>query len=200
VCVESALDIDPNNGDIAVERCRVLLELGEFSAALEELQELARPYGRDAEVLHLLATAHEMVGNHQEADRLFIDAAKLDPLSFPQPARISIGDLQSAAEQVLNTLPDELNSHVQRARIRIMSVPPKPLVDGQDSPFPATTLGVCLASLERELPVLNSPKRPVDVQLVLFQRNLERASRSRSDLEYHVRNTILNELNNYLGL
>ncbi len=200
VCVEAAIDLDPNNGDIAVERCRVLLELGEFSTALTELKELSETYGRDPEVLHLLATAHEMLGNNQQADRLFTDAAELDSLSFPTPARISVGDLKNAAEQVLSTLPEKLNSHLVGARIRIMPVPPKSLIEGQDTPFPATMLGVCMASVARDFPPENSQKNSTDVQVVLFQRNLERASRTRSDLEYHVRNTIVNELSHYLGL
>jgi tetratricopeptide (TPR) repeat protein len=200
VCVEAAIDLDPNNGDIAVERCRVLLELGEFSTVLTELKELSETYGRDPEVLHLLATAHEMLGNHQQADRLFTDAAELDSLSFPTPARISIGDLKNTAEQVLSTLPEKLNRHVVGARIRIMPVPPKSLIEGQDSPFPATVLGVCMASVARDFPPENSQKNSTGVQVVLFQRNLERASRTRSDLEYHVRNTIVNELSHYMGL
>ena len=200
VCIEAALDIDPQNGDIAVERGRVLLELGEFSTALSELKELSKTYGRDPEVLHLLATAYEMMGDHEKADVFFTDAAALDPMSFPLPSRISLGELQMTAEEVLTSLPEKLNRHLSGAEIRIFPVPPQPLIEGHEAPFPATMLGVCMASIKHNESPENSQNGASGVQVVLFQRNLERASRNRSDLEHNVRNTIVNELSHYLGL
>jgi tetratricopeptide (TPR) repeat protein len=200
ICIEAALDMDPTNGDIAVERCRVLLELGEFGVATRELEELAASYGRDPEVLHLLATSYEMTGNYEQAALLFVDAAQIDPASFPEPSRVQEKELRILAEQILSTLPPELDKRLGKVSVQIMPVPPPPLIDGQESPFPSTVLGVCLAPVSESFLNQNSLSEHVDVQVVLFQRNLERASIDRSDLENHVRVTIVNEISHHFGL
>ncbi len=197
--LDTAIDMDPKNGDLAVERCRVYIELGDVLGAADDLRELTELYPSDPEILHLRAMAEELLGNSTDADRFYRDAAALDATAFPNPLRVPTDLIVGEARAVLQALPPTLEERDIRPGLQVFPVPPMALNPAEPVPFPPTMLGVCLEVGDlNDGGLVRSIADPIC--MILFQRNVERSVRSVEELKDQIRQTIIIELAHHLKL
>ncbi|MBR59386.1 MAG: hypothetical protein CMH54_15395 [Myxococcales bacterium] len=197
--LDTAIDMDPKNGDLAVERCRVYVELGDVLGAADDLRELTELYPSDPEILHLRAMSEELLGNNTDAERFYRDAAALDDNAFPSPFRVPAEVIVSEARAILQALPNTLEKQDIRPGLQVFPVPPMALSPGEPVPFPPTMLGVCLEVGDlNDGGMVRSIADPIC--MILFQRNIERSVRSMDELKDQIRQTIIIELAHHLKL
>ena len=197
--LDTALDLDPTNGDVSVERCRALIESSHLKEAVAELAELAETYPDDPEILFLKATAADLVGQYARADRLYRQAARLDPVRYPEPARVPTTSLIAAARRAIAELPEDVRERLKEVDVRVLPVPAPELLAGADPPLPQTLLGLFMGATLRERKSLDV-LAPEPTRIFLFQRNIERGVTGADELEEQVRITVLHEIGHFLEL
>jgi len=197
--LDTALDLDPTNGDVSVERCRALIESSNLPEATAELAELAEAYPDDPEIFFLQATAADLAGRYARADRLYRQAARLDPSRYPEPARVPTTALVAAARRAIAELPEAVRKRLREIDIRVLPVPASELLAGADPPLPPTLLGLFMGATLRERKSLDV-LAPEPTRVFLFQRNIERGVADVEELEEQVRITVLHEIGHFLEL
>jgi len=195
--LDSAIDMDPNNGDLTVERCRAYIELGNLSDAREDLMMLHKNFVEDPEVIYLLAIVEELSGNLNEADRLFKLAEAASPDRYTAPIRVPSDWLQEQVQGIVREVHQSIGKELETLEARVLPVPPEHLWAQGYQGIPPTVLGILTGntSKEEELVPVDSGK---SVQFLIFQRNVERMVRSRDSLLKQLRSTIEHELRLYL--
>jgi len=191
--LDSAIDMDPNNGDLTVERCRAYIELGNLSDAREDLTMLHKNFMEDPEVIYLLAIVEELSGDFKEADRLFEIAETTSPDRYVAPIRVPSDWLQKEVQSIVREIHQSIGEQLETLEARVLPIPPEHLWAGGYQGVPPTVLGILTGNTSKgeELVPVNTGK---SVQFLIFQRNLERMVRSRDMLLQQLRSTIEHEL------
>jgi predicted Zn-dependent protease with MMP-like domain/Flp pilus assembly protein TadD len=192
---EPALGARP---DVLAERGAALYELCRFDEARAVLQDAVDRMPDHAGAHHLLALVQERQGNADEAARHFAAARRLAPDDFPEPIALSPADFDAALREAVERLPDEIRRHITGTLISVKDLPDE--LDlrehPDDPPLSPGILGLFRGPSLRDHAGLGE----LPPQIFLFQRNLERASRSVEELIEEIRVTVLHEVGHLLGL
>jgi predicted Zn-dependent protease with MMP-like domain len=196
-CFEEALREDPEHWGAALNRAETLHLMWRTKEALEAVLD-ARPPAEeedDPDRVDLEARIREAGGDLQGADALFDEAHRLEPEEFPVPVRASTEDFRAILDKVLESLPGVIREAVLEVPV---VVEPKPTIAMADRAPHITpeVLGLFVGTPVGEK--LQGPGGYGDVVL-LFQRNLERAGRSRTEVAKEIKITLLHEYGHYLG-
>jgi len=195
--LDSAIDMDPNNGDLTVERCRAYIELGNLKDAHEDLTNLYQNFHDDPEVIYLLAIVEELGGNLLEADRLYSVASDIAPERYAAPIRVKTDWLEEQVRSMVDEVHSSLGEQLETVETKVMPIPPPHLWARSYQGVPPTVLGVLTAPTPNHdgiaaLSVGNS------VQFLFFQRNVERTAQSVETLLMQLRNTVQHEIRHFL--
>lgn len=111
------------------------------------------------------------------------------------PSRLSLKQFCSLVEEVLLEIPEEFAPWLENVVVDVESEPTAELLEelGYEPHEELFGLFIGRAVTEQEYGE-HSPNR-----IVLFQRPLERASRSRDEVAYEIRRTVLHELAHHFG-
>jgi tetratricopeptide (TPR) repeat protein len=162
---ELCLHADPEHADAHCERGVSLLESYRFGEALKALKAAFAMDPRHARPQHYLGCLYEALGEDELAARWFAGAAELDSETYPVHLRLDRADFEKAAGEALHTLPREVARLARAWRLEVRDLPDRLLLaQGLLRPSAPATL-------------LADPDR-----IVLHQRNLERACRTRGEL------------------
>jgi tetratricopeptide (TPR) repeat protein len=162
---ELSLSWDPDYPDAHCERGVSLFESYRFGEALKALKFAIELDPRHARPHHYLGCLYEFMGEGSLSRRCLDRAAELDPESYPQPLRLSEEDFLAVGREALHTLPREVARMVRGHELTVAELPDRMLLADR------------VVRPSAPLVLLGDPKR-----LVLHQRNLERACRSRGEL------------------
>lgn len=162
---ELSLDWDPDYPDAHCERGVSLYESYHFAPALKALKYAIELDPRHARPHHYLGCLYEFMGELELSARCLERAAELDPESYPKPLRLTEEDFLAAGREALNTLPREVARLVRGHELQVAQLPDRMLLADH------------VLRPSAPLLLLSEPNR-----LVLHQRNLERACRSRGEL------------------
>ena len=196
-CFDEALREDPEHWGAFLGRVEALHAMWRTEDALREI-EAARPAegeDDDPDRADLEARVLEAAGRFDEADRLFAEAHRLAPSEYPLPVRTSESDFKDILDHVLESLP-------QVIRETVLSVPvlvePKPTAEiAERAPhITPDVLGLFVGVSVGDQ--VSAPSGYPDVVL-LFQKNLERAGRTRREVAREIKVTLLHEYGHYLG-
>jgi predicted Zn-dependent protease with MMP-like domain len=194
---ERALESDPEHWGAALGRIESLEMLWRTDEALREVRAL-RPADSDEddpERVELEARILESLGEFGEADRLFAVAHELEPREFPLPVRTTEADFRAILDKVLNSLPEVIREAVSQVPVLVEAKPSRAIAERAPHITPEV-LGLFVGSTVGEK--VYAPSGYPNVVL-LFQRNLERAGRSRSEVSKEIKITLLHEYGHYLG-
>lgn len=194
---EAVLRDDPDHWGAALDRAETLHLLWRTREALRAAVALRPPDDEedDPDRVDLEARIREAAGEDREADRLFSEAARLDPGQFPDPARMGPEDFKAILEEVLATLPDPIRAVVKEVPVIVEAKPTAAMAE-QAPHITPEILGLFVGTPIGEK--LHGPSGYGDVVL-LFQRNLERAGTTREEVAQEIRITLLHEYGHYLG-
>ena len=154
------------------------------------------PEVEGAPLLENLALLADLDGDHKRADALYRRAAQLDPEGPPPPPRLTPEKFEEVVAEAAAELPDEFRDAFEELAVVIDPMPTAEIVGAPGSGHPPDILGLFAGPTlgERGAP---TPELPPTI--FLFQRNLERASRTRSELRDEIRTTLFHELGHALG-
>jgi len=194
---DEVLKLDPEHWGAALRRAECLLLLWRTEEALEAVRALrpSEDEEDDPDRVDLEARILEASGRPEEAETGFALAHRLDPETYPLPARLSEKDFRRLLDRVLASMPDEIREAVGEVPV---VVEPKPTAEmaGREPDINPEILGLFVGTPVGEK--VYAPSGYGNVVL-LFQRNLERAGGSRAEVEEEVRITLLHEYGHYLG-
>jgi len=200
---EQALEGDPDHWGAALGRIESLEMLWRTDEALRAVRAL-RPAGEeedDPERVDLEARILEALGEFEEADRLFAMAHELAKEDgsrgheFPLPVRTTEGDFRAILDKVLESLPEVIRAAVVQVPVLVEAKPSRAIAERAPNVTPEV-LGLFVGTTVGEK--VYAPSGYPNVVL-LFQRNLERAGRSRSEVSKEIKITLLHEYGHYLG-
>jgi predicted Zn-dependent protease with MMP-like domain len=150
-------------------------------------------------VRHQLAHVREYLGRHEEAAQDYAAAHARNPDEFPLPLRISRSEFEAAVLRASRQLPEPLREKLDEVPIVVEDLPPRVLFSqSQGDSLGPDLLGLFVGCNVREESVFEVPGIPPAIYI--YQRNLERACRSREQLIAEIRITLYHELGHYLGL
>jgi predicted Zn-dependent protease with MMP-like domain len=194
---QEALEMDPEHWGAALGEAEALLCLWRTDEALKLLDQMrpADPEEDDPDRAELEGRVREARGEFAPADRLFLLATKLDPDEFPLPVRMSEADFQSILDRVLESLPNVIREAVAEVPVLVTPKPTRDIAERAPHITP-DLLGLFVGTSIGEK--VAAPSGYGDV-VMLFQRNLERAGRSRAEVSKEIRITLLHEYGHYLG-
>lgn len=194
---EDLLRQDPEHWGALLGRAECLHLLWRTDEAVKAVHALAPPAAEedDPERIELEGMVLETMGRFEEADRLFAEAHRLAPDDFPLPTRLSAEDFKVMLDKVLASLPRVIRDAVLEVPVLVEPKPPREIAEHEPAINPEV-LGLFVGT-----PVghkLRGGSGYGDVVL-LFQKNLERAGRSRQEVSKEVKITLLHEYGHYLG-
>ena len=149
----------------------------------------------DPDRVELEARVREAAGQMEEADRLFAEAHRLATSEYPLPVRTSESDFREILDTVLESLPPVIRETVVSVPVLVVPKPTAEIADRAPHITP-DVLGLFVGSTVGDQ--VSAPSGYPDVVL-LFQRNLERAGRTRREVAREIKITLLHEYGHYLG-
>jgi tetratricopeptide (TPR) repeat protein len=178
---EQSIALDPDYPDSHCESGVSLYECYRFSAALQSLKRAATLDAGYARPHHFLGCIYEFMGEETLADREYVLAARLDQDAYPSPLRLTETDFRAALEEAIHTLSREAAANLPTVAIDVKTLPDRTtLADGTMRPSGVAHRGRTPASGA--------------TPLVLYQRNFERAVRSRTELVEEIAHALSHEL------
>jgi predicted Zn-dependent protease with MMP-like domain len=181
----------------------VLLAVGEVNLASWRIEPALAAFAELAEcapswaALERLSLCHDLVGDEDAARLDLKRAAELFPDERPRPPRLTPEQFEAVVENAARDLPAEFRAALEHVAIVIDPVPGPGAIVGNGHDTPADLLGLFVGVSLLDLPHASTGEIPPTV--FLFQRNLERAARDRSELEDEIRVTLYHELGHALG-
>ena len=195
-CFDEALGEDGQHWGAWLGRIEALHALWRTDEALHDLDAMRPTDGQDdPDRADLEARVREAGGQYEEADRMFAEAHRLAPSEYPLPVRTSDSDFREILDTVLESLPPVIRDTVASVPVLVEPKPTAAIADRAPHITP-DVLGLFVGSTVGDK--VSAPSGYPDVVL-LFQRNLERAGRTRREVAREIKITLLHEYGHYLG-
>jgi len=196
-CFEDLLRQDPEHWGALLGRAECLHLLWKSDEALKAVRALAPPATEedDPERVELEGMVLETLGRFEEADRLFAESHRLAPEDFPLPTRLSAEDFKVMLDKVLASLPRVIRDAVLEVPVLVEPKPAREVAEHEPAINPEV-LGLFVGTPVGQKLRGGSGYGNV---VLLFQKNLERAGRSRQEVSKEMKITLLHEYGHYLG-
>jgi predicted Zn-dependent protease with MMP-like domain/Flp pilus assembly protein TadD len=188
--------LGPEHEDVLWAQGRLRLSqwrLDEARAAFARLD----PEVEGAPLLENLALLADLEGDIQRADSLYRRATELDPEGSPAPPRLTGEQFEEIVAEAARELPPEFRAQLEETPVVIDPMPSADVVGAPESGHPPDILGLFVGATLEERSANHGSELPPTI--FLFQRNLERASRTREELRDEIRTTLYHELGHALG-
>jgi len=196
---DEALLALPDSGDVMRERGIALFELLRIDEARRQLQAAEKHAPRDAWVQNALGLVAERSGDAREAERRFARARKLDAEAFPAPVALPEAEFDRVLEDALAALPEPIRRYLANVAVTVEAIPADDDLLGTSPPLSPQSLGMFRGSSLGQKGSTD-PWSHFPSSIVLYQRNLERAVRSREELVREIGVTLVHEVGHFLGL
>lgn len=136
----------------------------------------------------------DLRGDRKRADRLFREAAALEPRQCPLPVRMRDSEAQALLREVVESMPDDVRGALENVSIEIVPMP-DPRRDARDGLHPD------LLGLYEGVPITEESDRTFTLpgRIRIFKRNIERLATNRDGLIRELRITLLHEIGHHLG-
>lgn len=196
---DEALLALPGSADVMRERGIALFELLRLDEARRQLQAAEKLAPRDPWVQHALGLVTERAGDVAETERRFGRARKLDPEAFPGPVSLPPDAFDQVVEDALAGLPEPIRRYLANVAVTVEEIPADHDLLATSPPLSPQSLGMFRGAPLGEKGSMD-PWSHFPSSIVLYQRNLERAVRSREELVREIGVTLVHEVGHFLGL
>jgi predicted Zn-dependent protease with MMP-like domain len=192
---EALLDAEPGDAWARRFRTEMLVELGLFEEALEELDAMEREGWRgetgeeEAAFRSDRAVCLDRLDRAAEADREFREAARIDPEGHPMPLRLTLERFEDLVARAMESIPPELSTYLEQVMIVVREHP------GPDDPGP------WILGLYSGVPRTERTQESRDNldRIFIFKRNHETLGLDEEELEEEVRKTVIHEIAHHFG-
>ncbi len=185
----SAID----DGELALDLAELALAAEDPSAAARWIEIARGTKSLEADALHLLGRVHEARGDDKKMVEIWQQVRDLDARAPAPAVSISEDELERIAAAALAELPEDVRAKLEHVPILIDDLPSKELVaDGLDPRLLGLFQGAAMPD--------DGALAPTVTNILLFKKNIERASRDLDQLADEVRITVLHETAHYFGL
>lgn len=192
--LDAAAGLDPGHAAAQAERGAVLVELLRFEEAETALRRSLELDAESARAHELLAFVLDYSGRRELAVPHFRRAGELDPGVPAQPPRVTETEFDGLVDEALATIPDPFASRLRNVEISVENYADRDTCRRHDcSP---TVLGLYVGV---PLPEKGHAEQGLPDRIILFQRSLENASRSREELIEEIAVTLRHEIGHLLG-
>jgi predicted Zn-dependent protease with MMP-like domain/thioredoxin-like negative regulator of GroEL len=196
-CLDRALERAPEHADARLDRGLLRFELGRFALAKEDLSQLTTAPLEFADAWHTLGLIAERAGDQAAARKAFARATLLDPEAFPVPIGLSEADFDAVVHDAIARLPETARAQMDNVLVTVAPIPSEEDLDG--GALSPTMLGIFKGTPHGARSV-SSHADHATAHIVLFQKNLERATRSKEELIEQIGITVAHEVGHLLGL
>jgi len=197
--LDVALSACPGDCDAMLERGFALYDLCRFDEAREQFLEVVRACDDSGWAHQVLGLIAERKGDVRQAERRFALARRLSPDEFPRPIELSPGEFDSAIEDALAALPEQLRFYFSNVAIAVEDLPLEEDLLAADPPFPPSILGM-FRGAPLGAKASPDPWNHFPSSIVLYQKNLERVATDRQELIKQIGVTLIHEMGHFLGL
>jgi predicted Zn-dependent protease with MMP-like domain len=140
-----------------------------------------------------MGRVHEHTGDRDAMVKAWLQVRKLDAAGPAPEVHISEDEMERIASETLAKLPEKIRTALERVPILIDDLPSEEQVaDGLDPRLLGLFTGVPMPE--------DGALAPTVTNILLFQKNLERASMDEEQLEHEIRITLIHETAHYFGL
>lgn len=195
--LESATSQDPGWPEAHAALAWAVFRACRFEDAQEAVDTAAQLDPEMAEAHHLQGLLAERAGDEDAAEESFAEARRRDEERYPEPIRMSEEEFLDVARAAVRELDERILEVLEETSFFVQDVPARDLLVESDPPLDPQLLGLFVGRNLLEQSVQDSGVLPST--MYLFQRNLERASASRAELEEEIRITVLHEIGHHLG-
>lgn len=170
--------------------------LGRFKEAREIFENLTTEDFDDPILFFHLGCLAERDGHDAEARRFFQTACRLDPKGYQVPAKLNGKEVTEIYERCLEDLPESIRMRLSEVPIYIDPLPSDDLILSVDPPLDPLTMGVFMGNslIEGESSWASDQPR-----IVLFHKNIAKASNDFELVEDELRKTLFHEIGHFLG-
>jgi len=197
--LEAALKLQPSQLEAKLERACALYDLCRFDEAEAAFQAVLKQGPEEPWAHHHLGLIAERRGRMEEAARHFARARALSPEEFPEPVTVPDAEFEALVEAAIREIPAEFRARLENLRVTVEPLPDVADLLAESPPLSPGLLGLFQGTPLGERSFTNAADHAT-ARVVLYQRNLERAARTREELAEQVRVTVLHELGHLVGL
>lgn len=195
---ETVADPDEEDSELDSARGVALFELGRFAEAENALHSALRGNEDLAEAWYTLALIAEIQGTGQEVE-YFRRARKLDPEQYPARTLMARPAFEQVVDEAVTSLPGGVRQALAGLPVIIAELPHPDDIRHADPPLSPLALGMYVGPPPSQRDTVMDQPDAQQPAMVLFKRNLERATLDREDLVDEVRRTVLYEMGPVLG-
>lgn len=189
----------PDEPAVLTGRGICLFERVEIEAAEQVLRLSLELDSRQAEAHHHLGLVLEQLGQPKKAERHFARARKLAPETYQPPIAMPDDEFDACIEAALADLPNPVQRALDNVPVSVEPLPQALELKAGDPPLSPQILGIWRGTPLSERSVFD-PWTDLPGGIVLYQRNLQRFARDRTELIEQIRITVLHEVGHALGL
>jgi predicted Zn-dependent protease with MMP-like domain len=175
-----------------------LFELGRFAEAENALHSALRGNEDLAEAWYTLALIAEIQGTGQEVE-CFRRARKLDPDQYPVRTLMSRQAFEHVVDEAVTSLPGGVRQALVGLPVIIAELPHPDDIRNAEPPLSPLSLGMYVGPPPNLRDTVMDQPDAQQPAMVLFKRNLERATLDKQDLVEEIRRTVLYEMGPVLG-
>jgi len=197
--LDAALKLQPSSLEAKLERACALYELCRFDEAEGAFRAVLKQGPDEPWAHHHLGLIAERRGRGDEAVRHFAEARALSPEEFPEPVTLPDAEFEALVEAAIREVPAEFRAKLENLRVTVEPLPDVEDLLAESPPLSPGLLGLFQGTPLGQRSVANAADH-APARVVLYQRNLERAVRTREELADQVRVTVLHELGHLVGL
>jgi len=197
--ISHALALAPDDLELRREHAIALFECCQFDDARKALEALVQQNPEDAWVHHHLGLLDERAGKQDLAEEHFTRSRELDPKTFFSAQRLSTAEFDEAVRAAVAKLPAHVQKELENTRIAVKPLPDVDELVTADQVLSPTSLGMFRGMPIGERSIWNAADH-FPSAILLYQRNLERACRSRDELIDEIGITLAHEVGHLLGL
>lgn len=190
---------EPSVPDAELDAARgiALLELARFAEAENALTSALRGTPDNADVLFALGLIAEVHHSGREVE-FFRRARKLEPERYAATPRLNPERFEAAVAEALQSLAPAMSTYMRQVPVLIADVPHPQEIRIVDPPVSPLSFGMWV-DLSQGAGPSDELAAPHGRGLLLFKRNLERASPDRETLVAHIKAFVEEELEDTLG-
>jgi predicted Zn-dependent protease with MMP-like domain len=189
-----AVDHAPDDAIARTTKAACVFDLCRLDEADALIAQALTTDARCADALWLRGRVLTVRGQHDEADKCFSHASKLDGDRFGTPYRLSEDEFAEHLARAHDELPEQLRVHMKNVDVIVQDLPDLDVM--RKAELPPSALG--LFDPEPLAPNVGGPQQPI--RIFLFRKNLEVACSSEEEMIDEISLTLLHELGHYFGL
>lgn len=182
-----------DDGRLALDLAELAIEAEDPAGAKRWIEAAKHEPELEADSLYVLGRAHEAAGERAAMIAAWQQVRTLDSNAAPGEVHITEDELEKIAAETIAALPAKVREHLERVPIMIDDLPSAELIaDGLDPRLLGLFQGTPMPD--------DGALAPSVTSILLFQKNLERASVDEEHLAEEIRVTVLHETAHYFGL